>query len=66
MSCFFAERFQDAMTEEEKAKMYSAIGYSENVPDPAFPPDVRSITVAHYLSVVGSSGPWCRWLTADR
>ncbi|XP_071825694.1 intermembrane lipid transfer protein VPS13A-like isoform X3 [Apostichopus japonicus] len=40
------ERFQDAMTEEEKAKMYSAIGYSENVPDPAFPPD--------YVGVIAS------------
>ena len=35
-----ADQFANAMTAEEKAKLYSAIGYSEKATDPTFPPEV--------------------------
>ncbi|XP_071787909.1 intermembrane lipid transfer protein VPS13A-like isoform X9 [Asterias amurensis] len=38
-----AGRFQEAMSEEEKAKMYSAIGYSDKSVDPTFPKDYVGI-----------------------
>ncbi|CAH1789713.1 unnamed protein product [Owenia fusiformis] len=40
------EQFQELMTEEEKAKLYSAIGYQENTTDPTLPKDY----VAHKLN----------------
>ncbi|XP_038046817.1 vacuolar protein sorting-associated protein 13C-like isoform X3 [Patiria miniata] len=38
-----AGRFQEAMSAEEKAKLYDAIGYSDNSVDPTFPKDYVGI-----------------------
>ena len=36
----FIERMQNAMTEDDKAKLYAAIGYTEEIPDTVFPKEV--------------------------
>ena len=37
---YFTDQFANAMTAEEKAKLYAAIGYSEKATDPTFPKEV--------------------------
>ena len=36
------EKFEEAMTAEEKAKMYEAIGYHEGQGDPTLPMEVTN------------------------
>ena len=39
-SALVGEQFQQLMTQEEKNKLYDAIGYQENTADPTLPTDV--------------------------
>ncbi len=52
-----AEQFEEAMTPEEKAKMYEAIGYHEGQGDPTLPTEVTQLlsprTLEAFINPVG-------------
>ncbi|XP_033127425.1 vacuolar protein sorting-associated protein 13A-like [Anneissia japonica] len=44
-----AERMQNAMTADDKAKLYEAIGYTEEIPDTVFPKEYIGILLNFHL-----------------